>query len=71
METEQHLENNKHARALDKNVVNIIDKINELLMDPIKLCINCEAMKCYGVLFPICEPVLTLLKKIIQDDNVK
>jgi len=49
-----------------------IQKIIELLnSDPSKLCYECEAMKYYGALYPICEPVLTLLKEILEEDDAE
>ncbi|UCH58079.1 MAG: hypothetical protein JSV18_04060 [Candidatus Bathyarchaeota archaeon] len=43
-----------------------LESISSLLAsDPITFCEECEAMKCYGSLYPICEPVLEKLKKII------
>jgi hypothetical protein len=43
-------------------------KLKEFIdSDPYSFCENCEAMKCYGSLYPICEPVLKKLKKILRE----
>jgi hypothetical protein len=36
-----------------------------LSSDTMKLCEDCQEMKCYGSLYPICEPVLKKLRGLI------
>ena len=38
-----------------------------LSSDPAIFCEGCEAMKCNGSLYPICEPVLEKLREIVQN----
>jgi hypothetical protein len=36
-----------------------------LSSDPQHFCKKCEAKKCYGTLYPICEPVLKTLREML------
>jgi hypothetical protein len=36
-----------------------------LSSDPQHFCEKCEATKCYGTLYPICEPVLKTLREML------
>lgn len=66
------MDGNEHSKNDDVEGQDKIQKINELLnSDPSKLCGDCEAMKCYGALYPLCEPVLILLKEILEENDGK
>jgi len=72
MESRIFVLGNDHAENDDLEGQDKIQKIIELLnSDPLKLCDDYEAMKCYGALYPICEPALSLLKKIIEENDAK
>lgn len=43
-----------------------LEAVNDILSDPQSQCDTCEAMKCYGALYPICEPTVEKLKMIIN-----
>jgi len=47
-----------------------LENIRGLLTDgALAFCDECEAMKCYGSLYPICEPVLEKLLKAIEEGH--
>ena len=43
-----------------------LEAAKNILSDPQSLCDTCEAMKCYGALYPICEPTVEKLKMILN-----
>jgi len=45
-----------------------LEQIKKLLNgDTLRFCDKCDAMKCYGALYPICEPVLKKLRTCVQE----
>lgn len=61
-----------HCRAFGATIgkcyehIQKLDAIKNMLSDPQSLCDTCEAMKCYGALYPICEPTVEKLKMILD-----
>lgn len=52
-------------KAIDSE--NRLSEINSLLSnDQQSFCDDCEAMKCYGSLYPICELAMEKMRAIIQ-----
>jgi hypothetical protein len=63
---------NLHNHGERKSITDVhtaeekLEKLMEFLdADPCSFCETCEAMKCYGSLYPICEPVLDMLKEML------
>jgi len=45
-----------------------LENVRRLLTDGLhSFCDECEAIKCYGSLYPICEPVLEKLMRAIEE----
>jgi len=48
-----------------------IEAVNNILSDSQSLCDTCEVMKCYGALYPICEPTVEKIKMILNFKGTK
>jgi len=65
MEMWRELHEQTILRALDSDrKLRAVESV--LSSDPAIFCEGCEAMKCYGSLYPICEPALEKLRKIVR-----
>ena len=60
---------NEHSPIIDVHTAEEkLEKLRSFLeSDPCSLCENCEAMKCYGSLYPICEPMREKILELLSN----